>query len=75
MRSPDEHVWAQMAGSVDACQCVVCGMVASNTAIAAGVGVPGTEGWSVGEFSAELPGCDEIDLDTEMARLLAGEFE
>jgi hypothetical protein len=74
MRSPDEHVWAQMAGSVDACQCVRCGMVASNTAIAAGVGVPTSDGWAVGEFAAALPGCDELDLDAELARLLAGEI-
>jgi len=74
-RLPGDHVWAQMAGSIDACCCVVCGMVASNTAIASGVGVPTSDGWSVGEFSAALPACDEIDLDREMSRLLAGEFD
>lgn len=75
MRSPGEHIWAQMAGSIDACQCVVCGMVASNTAIAAGVGVPTSGGWTVGEFSADLPPCDEVDLDSEFGRLLEGEFD
>jgi hypothetical protein len=67
-----------MAG-IDACQCIVCGMVASETAIAAGVGVRTRDGWAVGEFAAELPGCDEVlegvDVDADFARLLDGEFD
>jgi hypothetical protein len=67
-----------VAGSLDACVCIVCGMVASNSAIASGVGVPTREGWAVGEFSAVLPGCDEVlegfDLDADFTRLLEGEI-
>jgi hypothetical protein len=54
-------------------------MVASETAIASGVGVPTREGWTVGEFSAALPNCDEVlegtDIDAEFSRLLDGEFD
>jgi hypothetical protein len=71
----DEHRWAMMGGSSDGCQCVVCGLIASNTAIAAGVGVPTADGWSVGEFSAPLPPCGDLDLDTEFGRLLDGDFD
>lgn len=69
-----EHRWAMIPQS-DACQCIVCGMVASNTAIAAGVGVPTAEGWSVGEMAAALPDCGDLDLDSEFGRLLEGEFD
>ena len=70
----DEHKWA-MIPQVDGCQCVVCGMVASNTAIAAGAGVPTPEGWSAGEFAAQLPPCGDMDIDSEFARLLEGGFD
>jgi hypothetical protein len=73
-----EHKWAEIAGSVDACVCIVCGMCASNTAIAAGAGVPTRDGWTTGEFASALPGCDEVlegvDIDADFTRLLEGEL-
>jgi ABC-type taurine transport system substrate-binding protein len=75
----DDHKWAELAGSIDACVCLKCGMVASNSAIVAGVGVPTSDGWAVGEFAATLPSCDQVlegtDVDAEFTQLLAGEFD
>jgi hypothetical protein len=75
----NDHKWAEMAGSLDACRCICCGLIASNTAIVAGVGVPTRDGWAVGEFAAALPSCDQVlegtDVDAEFAQLLAGEFD
>jgi hypothetical protein len=74
-----EHVWVQLR-EFDSCQCEVCGLVASNTAIACRVGIPTTVGWVSGEGSQYLPECRERelevdpDLDAEMALLLAGEL-
>lgn len=71
----NEHRWIRMGGGLDGAQCAVCGTVASETAIAAGVGVPSPLGWVTGEMASALPECRQVDLDTEFGRLLAGEFD
>jgi hypothetical protein len=70
---PREHLWLQLP-EVDLCQCELCGIRASNTAIASQVGVPTAYGWVVGEGSQYLPPCKdpEHDLDDDLALLNAG---
>lgn len=73
MNAPRDHIWSQMA-EVDSCVCGLCGIVASNTAIASQVGVPTAYGWVVGEGSQYLPPCrdPEHDIDRDMEKLMAG---